>query len=908
MNESEIFNVAAGLPPERRGVYLDDVCGGDSKKRDEIESLLRADGEADSFLEKPAMQIGETEAHQPITEGPGSLIGRYRLMEQIGEGGFGLVFVAEQTEPVRRKVALKIIKPGMDTKEVIARFEAERQALALMDHPNIAKVHDAGTTESGRPYFVMELIKGQPITDYCDAKKLTVRERLALFTFVCHAVQHAHQKGIIHRDIKPNNVLVTEIDGEAMPKVIDFGVAKALSTRLTDQTIYTGFQSIMGTPLYMSPEQAKLSGVDVDTRSDIYSLGVLLYELLTGQPPFDRKRLTQAALDEVCRIIREEDRPTPRARLSTLGATAETVSADRRTDMASLGRLIRGDVELIVMKAIDKDRNRRYETANGLATDVRRYLNDEAIEARPPSNAYLLRKIFSRNKTLLGTSMVLLAALSISMAGLWIGWRKSVANADRLQKTADRLQKTSDELGDVMTGTILNFALTGETEAAMVALSTARNSEFGFDESLLLALEGMIHLYSDDPKKALEFLKKATDRDPNSFAGWAATFIVTNHLGDYGKKSDALRRIVDVKPRTAAEKLFYCQVRERSEPETVDKMLTEVLKSQPLWGAAHQLRGRARMVLVMDEFDRPGAVQRIEAALSDFEDANQLSSAELTRTQYLFALIQAAEFARDASLDDQAKKWTDQADEIALSLGPVTKTIEGDSFVAKTSLLALKNDQDALRTVWKIVLERSPTQIWGAELFAKGRMAELKEYVDKIEESGTIWPAVVEMYYLADTAATDADRLKAIKAVYESTFGCTEYATDDHWVASDVYLLLGRPDLARDEAKRTLEKPNLISETWLRRCLEYLAEPTPSAEANFIKAAGPFGDRLVSANYHIGMVALANGNRQKARDHFDKIEHYGRMDWWSTAWGYAFNERLRKDPKWPYWIPNLEAE
>jgi serine/threonine protein kinase/Tfp pilus assembly protein PilF len=414
--------------------FIDQACAGDAALRAEVEDLLQAHSAAGSFLDAPAIaRTIDMPAEPPIAAAPGTVIGPYKLLQQIGEGGMGVVYMADQLAPVRRKVALKIIKPGMDTREVIARFEAERQALALMDHPHIARVFDAGATAAGRPYFVMELVRGVPITDYCDQNNLPVHERLELFVTVCHAVQHAHQKGIIHRDIKPSNVLVTLHDGHPLPKVIDFGVAKAIGQQLTDKTLFTQFAQMVGTPLYMSPEQAQLTGQDVDTRGDIYSLGVMLYELLTGTTPFERGRLKQAALDEIRRMIREEDPPSPSARLSsTAGETQTAVAAHRRVDPRGLSRLVRGDLDWIVMKALEKDRSRRYETANGFAADIGRYLSDEPVLACPPSAAYWLRKFVHRHKGLVLASMVVLAALVLGIAGTTIGLLQARAERDKV--------------------------------------------------------------------------------------------------------------------------------------------------------------------------------------------------------------------------------------------------------------------------------------------------------------------------------------------------------------------------------------------------------------------------------------------------------------------------------------------
>jgi serine/threonine protein kinase/tetratricopeptide (TPR) repeat protein len=415
---------------ERRE-FVERECGDDVELRRRVEELIENHFRAGSFLEGPAVSR-EVAAAAPRA-GPGTVIGPYKLVEQIGEGGFGAVFMAEQQQPIRRKVALKILKPGMDTAQVVARFEAERQALALMDHPNIAHVFDGGETGTGRPYFVMELVKGVPITKYCDEHQLTPRERLALFVTVCEAVQHAHQKGIIHRDIKPSNVLVAAYDGRPVPKVIDFGVAKALGESLTERTLITSFGGIIGTLEYMSPEQAEFNAVDVDTRADIYSLGVLLYELLTGTTPLTKKRLKEAAITEVLRLIREEEPPTPSTRLSGSKDSLASISAQRKLEPVRLTKEVRGELDWIVMKCLEKERTRRYETANGLARDIQRYLNDEPVEAGPPSATYKLRKFARKHRRLLAGAGAF-ALLLIVATGVSIGLAVWALRAEKTAK------------------------------------------------------------------------------------------------------------------------------------------------------------------------------------------------------------------------------------------------------------------------------------------------------------------------------------------------------------------------------------------------------------------------------------------------------------------------------------------
>jgi eukaryotic-like serine/threonine-protein kinase len=439
-----IFSVAIDLAsPADRAAYIARACGDDPALRERVERLVAAHFAAGGFLADAAPELAGAVDQAPA-EGPGTVVGPYRLMEQIGEGGMGVVFVAEQQHPVRRKVALKLIKPGMDTNEVVARFEAEQQALALMDHPNIARVLDAGVTDRGRPFFVMELVRGIPVTNYCDRARLGVRARLELFVQVCQAVQHAHQKGVIHRDLKPSNVLVTEHDGTPAAKVIDFGVAKAAGPRLTDRTVYTRFLQLVGSPLYMSPEQAGLSGLDVDTRADIYALGVLLYELLTGTTPFDKDRFQTAGYDEIRQIIREEDPPKPSTRLSTLGLAATTVSANRGSEPRRLSALVRGDLDWVVMRALEKDRNRRYESAAAFALDIQRYLTDEPVLACPPSAAYRFRKFARRNRRAVATATAGAVVVVLGMAGLATSTiliaRALTAETEAMGRLADTLK------------------------------------------------------------------------------------------------------------------------------------------------------------------------------------------------------------------------------------------------------------------------------------------------------------------------------------------------------------------------------------------------------------------------------------------------------------------------------------
>lgn len=561
-HERDIFADAIEIvSPEERAEFVKQACGDNEPLLASVSDLLRQHDRCDSPVDKPILAdlsptITRFQPNMPLTRHKiGAMVGPYKLMEQIGEGGFGLVFVAEQQKPVRRRVALKIIKPGMETHEVIARFEAERQAIAMMDHENIARIFDAGVTSDGQPYFVMELVRGVPLIEFCDNRRLDTRDRLKLFRSICLAVQHAHQKGIIHRDLKPSNVLVTLQDGEPIAKVIDFGIVKAIGDQnLTDKTLYTRLASMIGTPAYMSPEQAEMSNVDVDTRSDIYSLGVMLYELLTGSTPFTRERLNSVGFDELRRIIREEEPPCPSARFSTLAdKVATTISSNRQLEPSKLSTLMKGDLDWIVMRALDKDRGRRYPSAIAMAEDIQRFLMGQPVEARPPSAAYRFSKFAKRHKAILFTIGAVAAALLVGTGvSIWqakvaisalqkakIAKNQATQSRDELELFTDRLKRANQLL---ISGRA--YAESGDWANAHKACMTATETQPRYfhvwmERGSLYAKLGLWDAAAADYAKALELGAPVHGAE---FMGVPQLFLIVNNPAAQAQLSNALAK------------------------------------------------------------------------------------------------------------------------------------------------------------------------------------------------------------------------------------------------------------------------------------------------------------------------------------------------------------------------------
>lgn len=886
----DIFLQAVAIQSSNeRLAFLARACADDSGLRNQVDRLIDAHERQESLLDRAAPALSAAGFAPTVSkvdrEQPGSVIGPYRIREQIGEGGMGVVYVAEQEKPLRRKVALKVIKPGMDSKSVLARFDAERNALALMNHPNIAKVLDAGTTDLGHPFFVMELIQGTPITEYCDHEKLSIAQRLELFTQICNAVQHAHQKGVIHRDLKPTNILITEIDGKAVPKVIDFGVVKALGANLTDRTIYTNFQSLVGTPLYMSPEQAQLSGVDVDTRSDVYSLGILLYELLTGTTPLDPQELRAAAQDEVLRRIRETDSPRPSNRISSLGATSSQVSEHRGTQPEKLGRQVRGDLDWIVMKSLEKDRNRRYKTADALAADIGRHLASEPVEARPPSPAYRLSRFYQRNKVAVTFAAILLTLLAIAVPVTVMGWIKAEQYASDLRR---------EFLGQAITE-----VFSGDTARAATAIQKAKN--FGVDNDTLVLLEALKSFYGGDPTSAKKIVQPLLDRNPQHVA--ALCVMIMSHMdADDPTAFFQYHSLLGKTQRPPASdliaNLLFAQVALSRDPELSFEITQGLVAEHPYWPTLRALHGSAMILRAVDMPDDPRRLEQIENGLQNLELANRMvPNNEFVMTEYLVGLTYGIELG-DSLQDQRTPVWRLDIEELieessernwknrrfeSYRVYYLASMSGGDVPELREELLLRDNSvRSLIMRALRFYGENNLPAFSNEVISSASREAKLIGSFLEIEQS----------QYPKETARLVCDRL------FPSTMN---ESLEWHFVAVKLLLFAGDSEGAREYASKALAHAPVYADRWTLRTMEYLANPTLERKREVTARAGPFSVPQALTESIFGMEAFAAGNRHMAMAHFENSVATGKIDWFSCCIADAMLRRMKSSNEWPSW-------
>jgi serine/threonine protein kinase/Tfp pilus assembly protein PilF len=903
MNEASIFAAALEKPnADQRAAYLTQACAGDARLRRRVEALLRAHAEPDEILDSP---LTPTADGTPLAERPGSCIGPYKLLQQIGEGGMGVVFMAEQDQPVRRKVALKIIKPGMDSAQVVARFEAERQALAMMDHTNIARVFDAGATESGRPYFVMELVHGVPITTYCDENVLTPRQRLELFVPICQAIQHAHQKGIIHRDIKPSNILVTMYDDKPVPKVIDFGVAKAVEQRLTEKSLFTQFGTLVGTFEYMSPEQAEMNAFGVDTRSDIYALGVLLYELLTGTTPLERARLREAAFDEIRRIIKEEEPQRPSVRLSTSGTLAK-VAAARQTEPTKLSRLLRGELDWVVMKCLEKDRSRRYDTASNLARDVERFLKDEPVEARPPSVWYRLRKAARRNRAALTVAGVVVAALVVGGAATL--WQASIARADREraelaearrikeQAIADAKLKAQEEeriaeRRQEKLDRAIEAALGGDLAKADKAIVEAEKAGVARDQGHWL--RGLVHYQQGKFEEAIREFKAAIALKPNSVAAHAmhamALFVATVHSGNgSGRSFLEWNDLNAMTPETAED--YLCRgyllghvlwANRAQALADLDKAIA--MRDTPI---AHAFRAQVLSYIAFDERDLPLA----ERALDDLLQAKRrLQDNKFVRLISLIRQLAVADMYSETGQPEKQKAALEEA-------GRDAKELEGIPVLlyvmTRVDYFERIGDRDrALKE-----LEEASRRPETSDL--------VTNYALALYERGKDDNALSVLNARLTPDNTAGQMLRIILWAEQPDVGPDKaYERYRKWLAEreangrepSLYqalplLLLGRKKEATDFADVFFKDP------------PGTAAARFEAEAKAVQNTGKGRRELFNAHMRGGLTRLSDGDRAGAKVYFQKALDTKVSGHNAYPYLRAFLARMDRDEKWPRWI------
>jgi len=920
-----IFNEALDRQdgPER-AAYLDEACRGDTELRAQVEVLLldherigrflgTAMGSIRSSAETAGREPGDppcgdiTQAESPDTRAadtsvppgagsPGAWIGPYKLLQPIGEGGMGTVWMAEQTRPVKRLVALKVIKDGMDSRQVLVRFEAERQALALMDHPNIARVFDAGATDSGRPYFVMELVKGIPITQFCDDRRLTPRERLELAIPVCQAVQHAHQKGLIHRDLKPSNVLVALYDSHPVPKVIDFGVAKATGPRLTEQTLHTDFGSVVGTLEYMSPEQAQLNRLDIDTRSDIYSLGVLLYELLTGTTPLQRNRLKEAAFLEVLRVIREEESPRPSQRLNTT-AELPSIAACRNIEPRKLGGLVRGELDWIVMKALEKDRNRRYETASGLATDLQHYLDDEPVQAGPPSASYRLRKFARRNRAALAMASVLAMALMAVGLAVVFAYRNQLTERQRLADQRVQAERLLAERRQNDLERALMAAMSGDFDAAQKGTDEAEL--LGASTAQLRLLRGQVAFYRGDMDAASQHLEQAAKLlpvgQPGAVAARAILALACSNAFQ-GPRFVALALELDqLSPITAEDLLFKGQVEAMFRPERSLQSIDESIRRRDSV-VARIARTDARA----NHAQLTGELRSAELAV---EDALVIRGMQPDNPLVLGRSVYAQLVA--AGLYEGAGRHQESERVLALARRDVQELERFSSspiaVTARFHYYVYVGDEPAA-----YAMSRNAGDFrYALMLYGRGEFTKALEAIERnLSLARGFWMDRVERGFIL---AELPDGPARARVAFQEAMAHVSKG----WQMIPPWILLLLGD--KEEAVRAYTQirkditPSLDGWSWLDgwylRHLDYNCGRITADE--LLKDAGRSPMKLCEAHFEIGLWRLSIGDRAGARDHWRKCVATRAFENWAWLWARAFLTRMERDRAWPPWIPQV---
>jgi serine/threonine protein kinase/tetratricopeptide (TPR) repeat protein len=889
--EQALFSAALQRPVPERASFLDGACHGDPALRQRLAALIEANDSPATELADDQIAVRRVTGVRPSSdESIAQSLGRYKPLEKLGEGGCGVVYVAEQTEPVRRRVALKVIKLGMDTKAVVARFDAERQALALMDHPNIAKVLDAGTTDTGRPFFVMELVRGIRITDYCDQSHLTTQDRLELFIKVCHAVQHAHQKGIIHRDLKPSNILVTLHDGVPVPKVIDFGIAKATEGRLTDATVYTQLHQFIGTPAYMSPEQAEMSGLDIDTRSDIYSLGVLLYELLTGSTPFDAHHLMAQGFDALRRTIREKEPVRPSTRVATLqGDLLTTTAKCRSVEVNRLTHQIRGDLDWIVMKCLEKDRTRRYETANGLATDLRRHLANEPVAARPPSTTYKLQKAIRRNKGSFAVAIVILVALMAGGGSAVTMFLRERAVVRELQ--AERLAGVVDRASMAV--------ISGDPNAVRLALEEAQAK--GVSGGQISVLRGQYAIASGDPEQAVRHLNEAVALMPNSVqahALLAVSFVQAQRWHDYDRVA---QQFISLKERTAEDFLFKGQALGYDDWDSALPLLDRAVSMKPS-ALAHLLRSEARVTRAFNT-RRPAD---IDAAVDDIQAAKAMSWSQdnLTLIGYSCTAHYNAAFIHGlAGRTERAKEYLAQAD------------LEGQKLEQFTG--------NPVAAMWRIIQLEMAHRYDGPDgsLAYMSRLVQDQRlnhplialrYGNALLRRGDIDAAIKAYESVPSDDWIDSQRLMAIfehpsqRANFDKEFQAflQRYPGGIIEMHNPWFLMYaGRKDEAREMARRFLIHMKEAPERFARlrpryfKIAEFLAFNL--SEDELLKSCEGLAGNLCDVHALIGFRRLADGDRLGAIDHFRQAVETGVYMWTFFSLAETALAQVQRHPTWP---------